>query len=228
METLSNTKIKPMVGDVYSYGWKVMERNFWPLLLVVVIVGIVNPSVTIDADELQMPKIIAMIFGLAFLLFVANPINYGADFMFLKAVRNVKFELREIIDGFKNNYLNVVLAALLSGAIIVAGFLLLIVPGIILACRLAFVPYLVMDKQLEPVRAVEESWRLTKGYGWTIFGMGMLAIPIVIGGLLALLVGVLVSLVWINAAFAAMYQAVLEERGENEHIVEPLGDDLID
>jgi len=228
METLSNTKIKPMVGDVYSYGWKVMERNFWPLLLVVVIVGIVNPSVTIDADELQMPKIIAMIFGLAFLLFVANPINYGADFMFLKAVRNVKFELREIIDGFKNNYLNVVLAALLSGAIIVAGFLLLIVPGIILACRLAFVPYLVMDKQLEPVRAVEESWRLTKGYGWTIFGMGMLAIPIVIGGLLALLVGVLVSLVWINAAFAAMYQAVLEERGENEHVVEPLGDDLID
>ena len=226
MKTLSNIKIRPMVGDVYRYGWRIMERNFWPLLLVVVIVGIVNPSVTIDSDDLQMPKIIAIIFGLAFLLFVANPINYGADFIFLKAVRNVKFEVKEIIDGFKNNYLNVVLAALLSGAIIVAGFILLIVPGIILACRLAFVPYLVMDKQLDPVKAVEESWRLTKGYGWNIFGMGMLAIPIVIGGLLALIVGVLVSLVWINASFAAMYQAVLEERDEDERIVENLDDDL--
>ena len=225
METLSNFKIKPMVSDVYSYGWKVMERNFWPLILVVVIVAIVSPSTTIKSEDLHWSGIIVKIFALAFTLFVANPINYGADYIFLKAVRNVKFEIKEILDGFKN-YINVVLAALLSGAIIVAGFILLIVPGIILACRLAFVPYLVMDKQLDPVKAVEESWRLTKGYGWTIFGMGLLAIPIVIGGLLALIVGVFVSLVWISAAFAAMYQAVLEERDENERIVELLNDDL--
>ncbi|MEN8119167.1 MAG: hypothetical protein ABFS35_02425 [Bacteroidota bacterium] len=226
METLSNTKIKPMVGDVYSYGWKVMERNFWPLLLVSIIVAIVSPNITIKPEDLQMPEIIAIIFGLAFALFVTNPINYGADYIFLKAVRNIKFEVKEIVDGFKKNYLNVVLAALLSGSIIVAGFILLVVPGIILACRLAFVPYLVMDKQLDPVKAVEESWRLTKGYGWTIFGMGLLAIPVVIAGILALLVGVLVSIVWISAAFAAMYQAVLEERGENERIVESLDNDL--
>ncbi len=227
METLNSFKVKPNISEVYAYGWQVMEKFFWPLVLVAIISGAVNPSVKIDIDDFEMPKIISIIFTLAFLLFVANPINFGADYIFLKAVRNIKFEIREIFDGFKN-YLNVVLAALLSGSIIVAGFIFLIVPGIILACRLAFVPYLVMDKQLEPVKAIEESWRLTKGYGWTIFGMGMLTVPIVLAGIIALIVGVIVSIVWINAAFAAMYQAVLEERGESEAVVETLDDDFME
>ena len=223
METLSNFQIKPMVGDVYSYGWKTIGKYFWPLILVGIIVSIVSPTATIKSEDLQMPEILIKIFALAFTIFVANPIKYGADYIFLKAVRNIKFELIEIFDGFKN-YLNVVLAALLAASIIIAGFILLIVPGIIFACRLAFVPYLVMDKQLDPVKAVEESWRMTKGYGWNIFGMGMLAIPIFIAGIFALVVGVLVSLVWINAAFAAMYQAVLEERAQEGQAVESLND----
>jgi hypothetical protein len=49
---------------------------------------------------------------------------------------------------------------------------------------------------------------MTRGYGWQIFLMGFLAIFIVIGGLIALFVGVFISLMWISAAFAAIYHAV--------------------
>ncbi len=225
MEILNKIKVKPYVGEVYNFGWKVMRKSFLPLLLVIIVVAIFNPSITVNVDDYQSENVILKIFALAFILFVSNPIKYGAAYMFLKAVRDIRFEAKDIFDGFKN-YLNVVLAALLAGSIIVAGIILLIVPGIIFACRLAFVPYLVMDKQYDPVKAVEESWRLTKGYGWTIFGMAMLAIPIVIGGLLALIVGVFVSLIWINAAFASMYQAVLEERAENEYIIDTMDNEL--
>jgi uncharacterized membrane protein len=82
------------------------------------------------------------------------------------------------------------------------------------ACRLAFVPYLVMDKKLDPIKAVEESWRLTRGYGWRIFGMALLAIPIAILGLVMLVVGIIPAIIWITAAFAGMYHAVMLERGE--------------
>ncbi len=224
MEVISDFQVKPLVGEVYSYGWKIMKKNFLPLFLVILIVGVFGAPVS-SMDNDHSAGIILKVFGLAFVLFVLNPIEYGADYIFLRAVRNVKFEVRDIFDGFKN-YLNVVLAALLAGSIIVIGFILLIVPGIVFACRLAFVPYLVMDKKLDPVKAIEESWRLTKGFGWRIFGMALLAFPIVIAGLIVLFVGVFVSIIWINAAFATMYQAVLEERGENEAIVEPLNDDL--
>lgn len=54
---------------------------------------------------------------------------------------------------------------------------------------------------------------MTRGHGWTIFGMGVLAILIVIGGLLALIVGVFVAVMWISAAFAVLYHSVEHREG---------------
>ena len=91
---------------------------------------------------------------------------------------------------------------------------MLIIPGIIFACKLAFVPYLVMDKNLDPVEAVKESWRMTKGYGWTIFAMGFVSIFIVLGGLLLLLLGIIPAAMWISSAFASLYHAVDMEKNK--------------
>ena len=86
-------------------------------------------------------------------------------------MRNGEFDVKDTFSTF-DNYLNVVLANLLVSAIIAIGLIFLVVPGVILACRLAFVRYLVMDKKLEPVEAVEASWRMTRGHANSIFFMG--------------------------------------------------------
>lgn len=97
---------------------------------------------------------------------------------------------------------------LLVSAIIAIGLIFLVVPGVILACRLAFVRYLVMDKKLEPVEAVEASWRMTRGHANSIFFMGSLA---VLGaGLICFGVGVIPAYMWVRSAFASMYFAVSE------------------
>ena len=93
------------------------------------------------------------------------------------------------------------------------GIVLFLIPGIIFACRLAFVPYLVMDKGLDPVAAIEKSWFMTRGHGWRIFGMFLLAIPMFFLGLLLIVVGAYFALMWVSAAFASLYYAVdLEEQ----------------
>ena len=213
--------LEPTVGSVLGYGWQVMKRYFLPLLVVVLILSLVEIPLSFSREghEMTPGMYFLMIFGLAYLLFVRVPVRFGADYVFLLAVRNRNFEVREMFSGF-NNYMNVVLAGLLSGALIGIGIFLFIIPGIILACRFAFVPYLVMDKNLDPVKAVEESWRLTKGYGWRIFGLGLLSILIYIAGLVVMFVGVLISMMWVHVAFAAMYQGVLEERGEYKEMAE--------
>ncbi len=91
--------------------------------------------------------------------------------MFLQAVREIRPDFNMLVRGFKQNYLGIVLANLLTVALVLLGCIMLLIPGIIIACRLAFVGFLVMDKGLDPISAVEESWRMTRGYGWTIFGM---------------------------------------------------------
>ena len=222
----SNHELKPVVRKPYRFGWQQMKKSFLPLLLVVIILGVVSMPMGILKEHYLSFKMIDMhinpfsildmfmgLFSFGYMLFVFVPINYGASFMFVKASRNEKFDVKEIFNGFNTHYLNIILANLLVTAIIVAGFISLIIPGIIFSCRLAFVPYLVMDKNLDPVKAVEQSWRLTKGYGWRIFFMALLIIPLFILGLILFVVGITVSFMWIKTAFASLY--VMVDRKKN-------------
>ena len=110
--------------------------------------------------------------------------------MYLRFMRDERANIGDIFQGFKKGYLNIVLANLLRGRDLSASASCSsIVPGIIFACRLAFVRYLVMDKGLDPVAAIEKSWFMTRGHGWRIFGMYLLSILLVCIGFLLLIVG---------------------------------------
>ena len=204
---------EPFAGLAYSFGWDRMKKFFLDLFLITLIVGVVwiPYSIMQSLDGRHTPGgSILQIFGLAYLLLLMAPINYGSAFVFLKAVRNEQFEVKDMFLAFEKNYINVVLANLLHWGIVSIGIFLFVVPGIVFACRLAFVKYLVLDRKLEPVEAVKESWRMTKGHAGKIFWMGFLAFPILIAGLICLGVGVIPAIMWIRCAFASMYYAVSE------------------
>ncbi len=204
------------ISGSYTYAWQQMWKYFLYLFIITIVVGLLEAPVSAlqDSEWENMPGILLLqvliaAYGLLFLPVV----KYGGDLLYLKGIRNEKIDISELFDGFKNNYLNIILANLLTFAIIGIGFVFLIIPGIILACRLVFVSYLVMDKNMEPVAAVEKSWEMTRGYGWKIFGMALLVLPIFIGGLLCFIVGVFFAIIWVHAAFASMYHAIdLEDK----------------
>jgi uncharacterized membrane protein len=159
--------------------------------------------------------IFAVFFGLMAMLysFLVKPIfEYGGSMIFVQAVRKIKPDFEYLIKGFMENYLNIVLANLLVFALVVLGLFALIVPGIIIGCRLAFVSYIVMDKKLDPIEAVELSWKLTRGHGWQIFFMGFVSIFIVIFGLIMLIIGIFPAIMWICSSFASLYESVLREK----------------
>ncbi len=209
-------KPQATISGSYKYAWQQMWKYFLYLFIITIVVGLLEAPVSAvqDSEWENTPGVILLqvliaAYGLLFLPVV----KYGGDLLYLRGMRNEKVDISELFDGFKNNYLNIILANLLTFAIIGIGFVFLIIPGIILACRLAFVSYLVMDKNMEPVAAVEKSWEMTRGYGWKIFGMALLVLPIFIAGLLCLIVGVFFAIIWVHAAFASMYHAVdLEEQ----------------
>ncbi len=218
MENLNYRNLHPSAGGSFSFGWrKMFEKAFLPLLLAVIILGILNgPSAgtkwELDGDGgFGFPMLLlfpVVVFGLAYSFLFLPVIKYGRDLLFLNAMRDQEADLRTLFEGFKTKYLNIILANLIVFALIMIGVVMLIIPGIIIACRLAFVSYLVMDKNMDAMKAVEKSWQMTRGYGWTIFGMAILSFFIVIGGLIVFFVGVIVSFMWIHSAFASLYLAV--------------------
>jgi uncharacterized membrane protein len=231
MEATSDYKFIPSFGTSFSTGWRVMADNFLRLFLVVIIMCVIITPVKIfninidpsDFHRWNIPDffthssfgIFAAFYGLFALLYgflVAPVFVYGSDLMFLQAVRRTNPVFDNMIKGFRENYLHLILANLLTFALIGLGFIALIIPGIIIACRLAFVPYLIMDKKIDPIEAVEGSWKLTRGHGWTIFFMGFLSFFIAILGICLLIVGIFPALIWIGSSFATLYESVSKSK----------------
>jgi hypothetical protein len=89
----------------------------------------------------------------------------------------------------------ILVASLLMGLVILLGFLLMVIPGVILAVGLAVaIPAVVLEAGRSASGALSRSWELTRGSRWRIFGLGLtlfvlLYIPVVaISGLVAVLV----------------------------------------
>jgi len=244
METTNDYKFFPTFGDSFGTGWRVMMNNFLRLLLVVFVLAILTGPMNglnfkFDGGDfnrlfrhwdgnweqlfgLASIGALAVFIGLIALayVFLALPVvRYGGKMIFLEAVRNVKPDFEWLIRGFWTNYLNIILANLLVVALVMLGMFALIVPGIIIACRLAFVPYIVMDKKLDPIESVELSWKYTRGHGWTIFLMGFVSFFIYIFGLMLLIVGIFPATMWVKSAFASLYQSVLLQREKPEEVV---------
>lgn len=200
----------PGVGSSYSNGWQQLKKYFLELLLITVIgivIGIPIGLFRVDAETAGAGAAVLGILGFAYSLLIAQPVDFGVSFANLRAARGDKLEIKDMFEAFKN-YVNVVLANLLAGAIIIIGLVFLIVPGIIFACKLAFVPYLVIDRKMEAIEAVKESWRMTGGHAWKVFFIGVLAALIAIAGLICFVVGIIFAIMWIRLAFASLYHAV--------------------
>ena len=207
---------EPVAGQSYSVGWKIIWVYFVELLVVSIVYAVLSGPCSVfqwKIDSFEWFLVPLVFFGMAYGIFVAGPIGYGVNWVFLKAVRGERIEIKNMFVVFQRNYWNAVIANIVVGVIVGLGIVMLIVPGIIFACRLAFVPYLVVDQEMDVMDALRVSWDMTRGYGWQIFFMGLLAVPVVIAGLLLLFVGIFVSIMWITTAFAVMYHAVALKNG---------------
>lgn len=200
----------PGMLNALSYGWRKMTANFLVFFLAVLVLVVLDIPFGGDLkDHSAWYNLMAFGYWLLFL-----PVfTYGADLIFLRGVRGDDVDIKDIINGFYN-YLNVVLTALLVFGLIGIALVFFIVPGIYVACRLVFASYLVMDEGLDPVAAVEGSWRITTGHAWKIFLLGICSVLICIVGFCLLLVGLLPAIMWAKAAFAAMYLSITDQTAD--------------
>jgi uncharacterized membrane protein len=218
--------LAPGVVSSYKNGWRQLWKYFLELFLIGIIFAIITSpdmvSRSTDAGDVVLGNVVlstgllgTVVLGTGLLgivlfaygLLIAGPVEYGTASAYLRAARGDKLEIKDMFAAFRN-YWNAVLANLLVYIIVSVGFVLLIVPGIIFACKLAFVHYLVVDQKMEVIEAVKESWRMTNGHAWQVFLIGLLAIPISIAGLLCFGVGIIIAMMWVSLAFASLYHAV--------------------
>ncbi len=180
------------IGEAVGFGWKTLKGNFLFFLGLVVLVGLITyvPS----AVSQSLPQNLALLSSVITLIswLLGMLISVGLIKVALEFVDKGKSNLSELLVDVRLIIFYFVTAILVALATAL-GFVLLLVPGIILAIRLQFWPYFLVDKKVGPIEAIKMSWHATKGYSWDLVGFGLTMLALNLLGLLALIVGIAVT-----------------------------------
>ena len=149
----------------------------WPMLLIGVVVSVLSsffaPKVELDLNNLEnmlkfdyspLQTIGTTVVSLLSGILSACYMKYVLEF-----ARTGKTDANIIIKTFKEKWLNLLIATLVSGILIAIGFALFIVPGIILALAYAFADFLIMDSKISGIDALKKSRTMMKGYKGNYF-----------------------------------------------------------
>lgn len=108
-------------------------------------------------------------------------------------------------------YIRFAAASMLAGILTILGFILLILPGIIVGIIVGFTSYIVIDRGLSPLEALRESARITKGNRWNLFVLGAALLGINILGFCAFILGLLITMPISTLAIAHAYRQLSGE-----------------
>jgi hypothetical protein len=204
------------VGDCVRFGWETFKQRPWFLIGALLLAMIISslPSMFVSTPQVGpdgqiIPEPLTTLDGIMSIasIVVSIFVGMGITTFSLRAHDNVQgAQLSDLWNPAP--FWRFLGAHILTLIAVTLGMLALIVPGIIIAMGLAFVPYLVVERGLGPIEALKESWRVTKGHKMQIFLLVLALIGINILGLMALIVGVFVTFPITLLAFAHAYRTL--------------------
>lgn len=100
------------------------------------------------------------------------------------------------------------LANILMFIVVGMGLLLFVIPGIIIAIRLFFIAFVMVDENANALDAFQRSWDVTRGYAFDVFLFVLLVFVINFFGLLLLGVGFLVTAPLTTLAAAYVFRTL--------------------
>lgn len=183
-----------------KYGWSKFKENInISILTTLLLLG--AGSLSMDDRGMQ-----SFLFNLALsALLLVLRMGYTKIYLKINSGESVKFS--DIFQEY-NNFFPYLWVTILTFLATVGGLILLIVPGVLWGVRFSLAPIIVVDKKIGPVMAMKESYAMTKGIFWKLFGFWIVIGLINLGGMLALFIGLLVTVPLSTLATTHVYRSL--------------------
>ncbi|MCL5432716.1 MAG: DUF975 family protein [Patescibacteria group bacterium] len=199
--------------EAIKYGWEKTIKNlrFFIILALILfsisfIPSFINAALTSSSEggEYVGPATFSLILNFAFWV-LQMVVGIGLIKIYLRFIDSQEAKYSDLFSYYRL-FFKYLAGSILSGLIVFAGFILLIVPGIIWAIKYQFVAYLIVDKNMGPIEALKNSGKITKGVKWNLFLFGLLLGLINIAGMLALGIGLFLTIPTTMLATAYVYR----------------------
>ena len=201
------------IGHCLRRGWDLVRNNFWPLVgmtafVMVVLAG--APSTGFIFSTVQ-PRGTASINGTVSIvgILLSGPFLGGLYLYFLKKIRGEASGVEAAFIGFRQPLPHLVLASFVMTSLIALGFLCLILPGIGLLVSWKFTLPLIVDKGLDFWKAMQVSRKVISKHWWKFFGLVIVLALFNLAGILALIVGIFITVPISIAALMYAYEDVI-------------------
>jgi uncharacterized membrane protein len=217
-----------VVGGALSDGWAAFKQNaglYIGMFLVYMVIYGVMAGITsgigsvfnIGGEQLASSKSAGVLAFVGLWVFSSNLIvgiismalMTGYQMAAVKAMRGGQPEFTDLFSTFPY-LIPLGIAWTLYMLAILGGMVLLIVPGVIIALGFSQFALLVIDRKLPAIEALKTSWAIMRGYKAWFIVLGLALVGINLLGLLALLVGLIVTVPLSSVIQAAFYKRVLD------------------
>ena len=149
-------------------------------------------------------------------LVIGGPFALGLAIFALKLSKNEAADISDVFEGFKN-FVPALLTYLLMAIVIAVGFLLLIVPGIILSFGLSQTMFILAEEPDMPAADIlRKSWEMMKGHKMDYFILSIRFIPWMLLCIFTLGIGLLWLLPYMYTTFANFYRELRGDEVFNE------------
>lgn len=197
------------VRESIRFGWETFKKRPWFFLFTFLVISVLTSNYSYNVGEGEMRfhagLITLVILSGALGVVVQTLVGMGKINLCLRAHDNA--EAVSWADLWHPHpFWRYLLTMFAYFAIVIAGFILLIVPGVVWALTYAFAPYLVIDRGLGVREALRESARMTYGHRWHLLQLALALVLVNVVGLLCLIVGLLVSAPVSALAFVHVYR----------------------
>ena len=198
------------IGEALRFGWDTTRRNLWFFIGLLIVVGLINsfPDIINGITQISKTLPVLNLILVAVFTIVNFIVQLGMIKILLKFCDNQPGRFSDLF-SCAHLFFKMVGASIVYALIVLVGFILLIVPGIIWSIQFGYYIYLIVDKDLGPIQALKMSSKITRGSKRHLFVFALAIVGVILLGVLALFVGLLVAIPIVSLAGAFVYRKLL-------------------
>jgi uncharacterized membrane protein len=190
------------------FGWYTTWKNFLALAAVLLFMTFVNVATESSTKQASLHSLWMYIFITVVSIVIDSTLNMGLIRITLELHDNGRFQAADLFNCIRLIF-KYLIGSILYSLLVIIGLVLLVVPGIIWAIKYHFFFYLIVDKKLGPIEALEKSAQITNGAKLDLFFFFIILILINLLGALCLIIGLLVTIPIAMLATAHVYRQLL-------------------
>jgi hypothetical protein len=206
------TNVVVPLDPIMNHAWRVWQANLGILVGVTLIVMVITYAIVIPLGFLQAvlereaPEFVPFValFGNIFSNVVQIFLGIGQASISLKICRGQPATIGDLFGGGPR-FLPVLGASLLAGIAFAVGFMLCIVPGILLAIWFWPFYFLVVENKSPVMDSFGLASKVTEGNRGTTVILWLVSVGIIIVGLLAFCVGIILAAPLVSVLWATAY-----------------------